>query len=182
MICSKCNQKEANVLYTEIINGTKKEQHLCEECAAKFTSFQMENPDWSNEFNLGELLSSLLTNLYKENLPIKDNKKAEYSCKKCNTTYEEVMKTGRFGCAECYASFYNDIGRMLKGLQGSDIHSGKRPEGYKSITDDLLEELSDLERLEIKLKDAVQEERFEEAARLRDEILELRKGATNSNA
>ncbi|HHT97334.1 MAG TPA: hypothetical protein GXZ90_05515 [Clostridiales bacterium] len=182
MICSKCNQKEANVLYTEIINGKKKEQHLCEECASKFTSFQMENPDWSNEFNLGELLSSLLTNYYKEDLPKKNISSKVFSCKKCKISYEEVMRTGRFGCAECYTSFYNEIGRMLKGLQGSDIHSGKRPEGYKSIADNLLEELSDIERLEIKLKDAVQDERFEEAAGYRDEILKLKKGATNNNA
>ena len=33
MLCQKCNKNEANVKYTEIINGEKKEMMLCEECS-----------------------------------------------------------------------------------------------------------------------------------------------------
>ena len=60
MLCDRCQKKEAKILYTEIINGTKKEQHLCEECAADYTSFQMEKPILNSELTLGDLLSTLL--------------------------------------------------------------------------------------------------------------------------
>jgi protein arginine kinase activator len=35
MICQSCNQREANVHITKIINGVKTEMHLCDECAKK---------------------------------------------------------------------------------------------------------------------------------------------------
>lgn len=37
MLCDGCHENEAVVFYTEIINGEKKELHLCEACAAKET-------------------------------------------------------------------------------------------------------------------------------------------------
>ena len=39
MLCSICHKNEAVICYTEIINGIKKEQYLCPECAAKYTAF-----------------------------------------------------------------------------------------------------------------------------------------------
>ena len=35
MLCQNCGKNEANVRYTQIVNGTKKEMVLCEECAEK---------------------------------------------------------------------------------------------------------------------------------------------------
>jgi protein arginine kinase activator len=35
MLCQNCNEKEATVQLTKIVNGEKTELHLCEDCAAK---------------------------------------------------------------------------------------------------------------------------------------------------
>ena len=35
MLCENCGKREANVRYSENINGVKKEMHLCEECSQK---------------------------------------------------------------------------------------------------------------------------------------------------
>ena len=35
MLCDGCHENEAVVFYTEIINGAKKELHLCEASAAQ---------------------------------------------------------------------------------------------------------------------------------------------------
>ena len=35
MLCQKCNKNEANVKYTQIINGEKKQMFLCEGCSEK---------------------------------------------------------------------------------------------------------------------------------------------------
>lgn len=33
MLCENCKKREANVKYSENINGVKKEMNLCEECS-----------------------------------------------------------------------------------------------------------------------------------------------------
>ena len=33
MLCDHCHEREANVKYTQIINGQKKEMNLCEKCS-----------------------------------------------------------------------------------------------------------------------------------------------------
>lgn len=176
MLCDRCHKRDAKILYTEIINGVKKEQHLCEECATDYTSFQMEKPLMNSELTLGDLLTSLL-----DNYAATDKKKANenipvLTCSKCGTTYEEFMQKGRFGCAQCYQSFKDQLGKTMKGIQGSEIHMGKRPKGYQSVTADrILKDISETERLTIKLHEAIEKEEFEEAARLRDLIKQMKK-------
>ena len=175
MLCDRCQKRDAQVLYTEIINGTKKEQHLCEECAAEYTSFQMDKPFLNSEFSLGDLLSTLF-----DNYPATGAKNATQNipnivCNKCNTTYEEFLQKGKFGCANCYRSFNSYLGKTLKGIQGAEVHTGKRPKGYVTSTDRILKGLSESEKLSIKLQEAIEKEEFEEAARLRDLIKEIKK-------
>ena len=33
MLCENCGENEANVRYTQIVNGVKKEMHLCDKCS-----------------------------------------------------------------------------------------------------------------------------------------------------
>ena len=33
MLCERCGIREANIQYTEVINGVKKEHHFCAQCA-----------------------------------------------------------------------------------------------------------------------------------------------------
>ena len=46
MLCDGCHENEAVVFYTEIINGEKKELHLCEACAAKETGMDHSTLYW----------------------------------------------------------------------------------------------------------------------------------------
>mgnify|MGYP001127247648 FL=1 len=175
MQCDRCKKRDAKVLYTEIINGVKKEQHLCEECAANYTSFQIEKPFLNNEFSLGDLLSTLF-----DNHSVTGTKNSYYNipkleCKNCGTTYEEFLQLGKFGCAECYRSFNGQLGKTLKGIQGAEFHTGKRPKGFISSTDRILKGMSETEKLSLKLQEAIEKEEFEEAARLRDLIKQLKK-------
>lgn len=181
MLCDRCNKRDAKILYTEIINGIKKEQHLCEECATDYTSFQMEKPLMNSELTLGDLLSTLL-----ESYSAADQKKASEAiptiiCSNCQTTYEEFMQKGRFGCAQCYHSFKEQLGKTMKGIQGSEIHTGKRPKGYHMIeTDRILKGISETDKLTLRLHEAIEKEEFEEAARLRDLIKQMKKEETNN--
>ncbi|HWT27208.1 MAG TPA: UvrB/UvrC motif-containing protein [Mobilitalea sp.] len=181
MLCDRCQKKEAKILYTEIINGSKKEQHLCEECAAEYTSFQMEKPLLSSELTLGDLLSTLLEAYSTaDNTGEQGDNKPDLVCRKCGTTFEEFLQTGRFGCANCYQSFNDELGKTFKGIQGADVHTGKRPRGFSTSTDRILKGFSETEKLALKLQEAIEKEEFEEAARLRDLIKQMKKEETNN--
>lgn len=180
MLCDRCQKKEAKVLYTEIINGVKKEQHLCEDCATDFTSFQMGKPLLNSEMTLNDLLSTLLEAYNTSWETEAGEDRPVVACDQCGTSYEEFLQNGRFGCANCYRSFHKELGKTLKGIQGSEVHTGKRPKGFISSTDKILKGFSDAERLNLKLQEAIEKEEFEEAARLRDVIRQLKKEETNN--
>lgn len=172
MLCDNCKSREAKIYYTEIIDGNKKEQHLCEECAKKFTSFQIESPVLSKQFSLGTLLSSLLSAYEK-----KEEEKVEeksLSCNHCGMTYQEFLQQGVFGCPNCYESFREPLGPCIKNIQGAIKHTGKVPIGFQTATEQIIHSMSEVDRLSIRLQQAIEKEEFEEAAKLRDAIRELK--------
>lgn len=61
LICyvKNCKVREANIKYTEIINGVKTEHNLCSHCA-KEMDFGQYTALLDGEFPLGKLLSGLL--------------------------------------------------------------------------------------------------------------------------
>lgn len=180
MLCDRCKTKDAKVLYTEIINGIKTEQHLCEECATDYTSFQMEKPLLNSDMTLNSLLSTLLGAYQNKTANKSGEKKKDLICEGCKTSYDEFLQRGRFGCSKCYKSFNAELGKTLRGIQGAEAHTGKRPKGYVSHTGSILKDLSEEERLAFELQKAIEKEEYEEAARLRDLIRTLKKEETNN--
>lgn len=178
MLCDRCQKKDAKILYTEIINGAKKEQHLCEECATDYTSFQMEKPLMNSDLTLGDLLSTLLDGYNAADKKKQADIARSITCENCGTTYDEFLQKGRFGCSHCYQSFNvkGQLSKTFKGIQGAEIHTGKRPKGLVVAgSDKLLKEISEIERLSLMLQEAIEKEEFEEAARLRDLIKQMKK-------
>ena len=53
MLCEKCKVREANIKYTEIINGVKTEHNLCSHCA-KEMDFGQYTALLDGEFPLGK--------------------------------------------------------------------------------------------------------------------------------
>lgn len=179
MQCDVCKKREAKIYYTEIVNGKKKEQHLCEVCAAEYTSIKIKNPLTNKEFSIGGLLSGILESYNAaEN---KEEKVPENVCKKCGMHYNEFLEQGKFGCAECYQSFGKLLSKSFRTIHGADIHTGKKPKGYISETNRIINGLSEIEKLSIQLQQAIEQEEFEEAARLRDLLKEL-KNKQNMNS
>jgi protein arginine kinase activator len=184
MLCDRCQKRDAKILYTEIINGAKKEQHLCEECATDYTSFQMEKPLMNSDLTLGDLLSTLLDTYTGAGHKKTGADTPALTCDGCGMTYDEFAGKGRFGCAGCYQSFRDQLGKTLKGIQGADVHTGKRPKGLVSAveTDKTKMDISEIEKLSIRLQEAIEKEEFEEAARLRDIIKQMKKEEEINNA
>ncbi len=87
-------------------------------------------------------------------------------CRQCGMTMKEFNETGRFGCSECYSAFYQELSELLRRIHGHDHHVGKVP----SINPEHLEARKELLALRRQLKQAVDQENFENAAQLRDQI------------
>lgn len=123
MLCDICNKKKAKIYYTEIINGEKREQHLCEDCAASYGGFPGVDKKFAG-LTQGLILSGILGNYAKG---LKEQKEKENVCPNCGMTEHEFLAKARFGCASCYETFASVLGNNLRVMQGADMHFGKRP-------------------------------------------------------
>ena len=157
MTCDLCGKKKATVHLTEIVDEQMLEMHLCEECARE-KSVQMEQ-----QFGLSDLLAGL-ADFGKQ---VKDYEKVKSVCPSCHLTYEDFKKLGRLGCSECYTAFQDQLGGLLKRIHGSNHHHGKTP---GNVPVQALPKTDSLRDLKQQLQQAIEQERFEQAAELRDKI------------
>jgi len=93
----------------------------------------------------------------------------EPRCGNCGTYFSEFKKGGLLGCSECYRSFSDELNPVLKRVQGSLKHVGKVP-GSRGKSQ---AGKSDINGLQIMLQKAVENEEYEEAAKIRDKIKKL---------
>ena len=180
MLCEKCKIREANIKYTEVINGVKKEHNLCTQCA-KEMDFGHYSAIFDGDFPLGKILSSLLG--VEENSQ-KEEKLQQIVCPTCGTSYQEFVENSCFGCQDCYSVFDLLIRDKIKKLQGSVNHTGKKPKYQKiqaasqtvegqnggEVREPELTPKEQLEVLKARLQEAIREEEYEDAARYRDQI------------
>lgn len=161
MQCQRCQQNAANVHITQIINGEKQETHLCQECAQDM-KIGLGMPQFPTQ-NLTNLLGFLTQP------DIGDKREKESKCPNCSTPYKKIREAGYVGCSECYHHFNSYLEPVLRKIHGTNRHNGKMPKrlgGSYMIK----RQLEDLKR---NLKQEVEKERYEEAARIRDEIIAL---------
>lgn len=187
MLCQRCNENEANVRYTEIINGEKREMMLCEECSHKLG---LDNINFNMPIDFSSFFGGLLEDEAYSNqelMPLFQSVK-ELKCDNCNMTYDEFINQGKFGCPECYEVFSSKIDSLLKRLHGSNKYKGRRvlnstsKQEQKSAEEISLGEQkkekstkeTQIEKLQKDLKKAVAEERYEDAAKIRDKINNLK--------
>ncbi|MBF7096417.1 UvrB/UvrC motif-containing protein [Alkalibacter mobilis] len=166
MLCENCNERQATIHITKIINGKKKEMHLCDQC----TSLEQIG---KNIFDYTNFITNLTEDIAGSNK--KAVKDEDLTCDHCGMTYEFFKKHGKFGCEHCYDAFEPMIAPMIKRMHGKNVHTGKM---IKNGNEDLVRkrEIEDLDR---QLKIAVEKEEYEEAAILRDKIKELAKGVNS---
>ncbi|MEG0370108.1 MAG: excinuclease ABC subunit B, partial [Hungatella sp.] len=81
MLCERCKIREANIQYTEIINGVKTDHNFCAQCA-KEVDFGPYSAIFDGDFPLGKLLSGLLGG---EESVKKPDKLQQISCPTCKT-------------------------------------------------------------------------------------------------
>ncbi len=165
MKCTHCNEREANTHIKRIINGKKEEMHLCEECARELGVME--------EFSFEPFsMDSLFGNLLGAGAKAFNSLSGIDRCTYCGTTFNDIVNSGRVGCAHCYDKFEQKLSPSIEKLHGRTKHIGKSI-SYTEESEEKAEEPSELEKLKEDLKLAIQEQRFEDAALLRDKINEL---------
>ncbi len=165
MLCQSCEKRQATTHIKTIMNGELKEYRLCSECAAKmgYTSF------WGGSgLDIDKLFGSFM-----DNAETAKNKKR---CKGCGSSFEEIAKSGKVGCAKCYEIFREELLPSINRLHGRTCHTGKlaRSAGNE------VKVRNEAARLKEELNRAVGSQEFEKAAELRDRIRELEKSFNNS--
>jgi protein arginine kinase activator len=153
--CQSCN-KPATVHLTDIVNGKKREVHLCQGCAEKQQILKQQ------ELNLSAILQTVIG----QHIGQPTDELSRLACPSCGVKYMEFKAEGRLGCPHDYAVFRDPLLPLLEKIHRATRHKGKVPPNAARHA----ARQAELMELRQKLRRAVDAEAYEEAARLRDQI------------
>lgn len=160
MLCQNCGKNEATTHIKRIVNGEATEAHLCQDCAK---SLGYDNVFSDFDFGFSNMLSSFFNEATVGALS-----SHMLRCEKCGSTFDDIVSSGRIGCADCYQTFYDKLLPSLERIHGRTHHEGKiANKGVEAV------KVSEVEALKEKLSQAVEKQDYESAAKLRDEIKKL---------
>lgn len=169
--CEVCKQRSATLHLTNYINGQKAEVNLCRVCAVEHGYIENEE----EAYTIHDLLSGFF-NVYPNlttTTDVNERKRHELHCPECQMTYQQFSRSGKFGCSQCYEVFNEYLNPIFKRVHGGTTkHVGKIPKRQYVY----LEHKRQVHKLREHLKKLINEERFEEAAELRDKIKEMEQG------
>lgn len=126
MICERCNKKKATVIYRENVNGRVRVLRLCGECTEIFEQAG-ELEDVSSAVGGFPLLGHVF---YESGsiLPFCGISKSSAEtaggcrCPRCDSTVDDIVTTGKVGCADCYTVFSRELADMLRTTHGGVGH------------------------------------------------------------
>lgn len=152
----QCCSNPATVHLTDIVNGHKKETHLCQSCAEK------KNLVHHQELNLPAILQALIG----QHIGPVNDEMARLTCPECGIKFMEFRAEGRLGCPRDYEVFRVGLEPLLQRIHRAVRHVGKRPPHHARNA----ARQGEIFKLNRELQQAVEREAYEEAARLRDLI------------
>jgi protein arginine kinase activator len=169
MKCDFCDKK-ATVFLTQLVEGQMKKVSLCDPCAKERgvtdpTGFSLA------DLLLGGGLAGAGTTAGK---PSQTSPGGGRKCPTCGFSLDDLRRVRRFGCSDCYTTFGDEVGQLVRGMHQGTSHIGKVPVGLMAqhVRHQRIEELR------TRLEQAIVSESYEEAAGIRDEILNLSKSQT----
>ncbi|MCH2136449.1 MAG: UvrB/UvrC motif-containing protein [Phycisphaerales bacterium] len=152
MKCDLCN-KPAVVHEFQIMDGIKRELHLCQEHAAQqgfadIPSVSMQSV--STKVGVAAVQSP--------------------TCGSCGMSFAQIRQAEQLGCPQCFEMFATPVGKLLEQAQhGATHHVGRRPAGSEAD----LARRHETQRLMRDLEAAVAAEQYERAAEIRDELARM---------
>ena len=150
LACSSC-RRTLKVKYTEVSDKIEQRTYMCKECPLlEQFLFQDEERDYQKSSHL--------------------------KCGQCNTSLSDIQYGQPLGCSGCYGTFEKFIYRELKEftplkLDGATLsHQGHKPGELKEVNPSLK-----ILALNEALNKTLNDEDYEQAAWIRDQIQELKK-------
>jgi protein arginine kinase activator len=190
MLCDICKKNNAVIRIQKFHDGKMNTINLCADCAEHHKEYEQIAFSDINISDVFENIKKITQNLklqdfvsLKESVVINGKEyPAEIlntKCPNCGFSLGDIDKnSGRLGCAECYHIFEKEIMDTIENMHRCKIHTGKHPVGVpQEISKNLIDEK--IAKLEVDLQEAVQREKYEQAALLRDEINLLKKSRSN---
>lgn len=157
MKCQRCPKLTAYHVTEVLGEGKVEDLHLCEECAKKYlfhTPMKKSKP----------------ANVAPAEVDANDVAvHGQAQCPECGIKFVEFRNGGRLGCPNDYDAFKDDLVPLLESVHGEPKHVGKVPR-HRPRAKMAHNELATLRK---KLQVAVDAEKYEEAAHLRDRIKTL---------
>jgi len=158
MKCQRC-PKQATLHITEVLGEDRFEEvHLCEDCAKKY----LYEPQQKKHAQASP--SAVIE--ADEDAP------AGARCPACGLSFLEFRNHGRFGCSHDYDAFKSELLSLMESVHGDTRHAGKTPRRAPRTKTAQAE----LTQLRQQLQELVNDENYEEAARIRDRIKNLEQG------
>ena len=173
MLCDECGNRPANVHITKMVNGVKSEFHLCEECAREKGELSLIS---ESTFSFPSLLTGLLQTGHGIGMPVSmPGRRMVERCNNCQLAFSTFTNRGFLGCSECYSQFGPRLEPLIRRIHGNCQHTGKVPKrigGTAGIR-------REIENLRNHLEKLVSDEKYEEAAIVRDKIKVLENRLAN---
>ena len=170
MICQVCQQAKAAVHTLDLQGGQWVQRHYCQKCALGGSQEAASDAGKVIKF-FGQILAQAGKSPSELLQQITAAEATGGECRGCGMSYEQFQHARRLGCARCYEEFAHDLEQIFLRVQEEAAHRGKTPGRPRGSMPSPME----LRRLREHLQRAVEEERFEEAARFRDQITKLSK-------
>lgn len=158
MNCDKCGNPSV-YHSTLIVNGVSKKTSLCRDCAIKEGVFNTQ----PNLFD--DMFSSFADMLGFEQVE-------NVVCPVCKTSLREFKSTGKLGCPNCYDMFKDEISNIIKRIAPFETHKQETIK-TKSIKAEKPSKEEQIKLLREEMKQAVSEERYEDAAKIKKQITKL---------
>lgn len=167
--CTACQKAIATIVIMDVTNlAVTGSQHLCAACAEQLGVAQPKAPKFSAEI-IEDLLGGLKAG------KVSGRARAD-ACPGCGLSATEFRGKGRLGCPRCYETFRGDLMPLLQRIHESQTHRGRLPGRGAPVAQQAPAESQGLLDLRRRLEDAVRGERYEEAARLRDDLRRAERG------
>ena len=170
MKCEFCDQNNATIHLTQVVNGSMKKLNLCQSCAEK------NGIDLNSPISITDVLMGIDKKWTRGE---SSDSVGEYdlACSRCQMTRAEFKKQARLGCPECYHAFLAELNTIAQAMHHSRQHVGKIParEGNE------VKLSAQITRLQREIDLAIKKEEYETAASLRDEVRKLKSLMENGN-
>lgn len=159
MKCDKCN-KESVYHSKLIVNGVSQTTNLCRECAMKEGVFTAEPTNIFDD----------MFSIFSDFLPFE--KVEEVVCPVCKTSLREYRNNHLLGCSNCYETFKDEIKNIIAKIapytehKQESIQIKQKPKTRKTKEEKIAALREDM-------KQAVSEERYEDAAKIKKQIAKL---------